>query len=105
MRSEGLLEERIFQRGLMMMDVKNGADGVPTPARDAVDWFVENESDHELDEATLLQWEKWCTHVGNNAAYADIVYMRLQIPQLRAPVPASRDELLGDVDAGVGPES
>jgi hypothetical protein len=88
-----------------MTDVKKGEDGVPIPARDAVEWFVENESDRELDEATVLQWEEWCSHVWNNAAYADVIHMCLQIPLLSAPTVASREELLGDVLAEGGPGS
>jgi hypothetical protein len=87
------------------MDVNKGADGVPTPARDAVEWFVENGSDREVDEETVLQWEEWCTHVWNNAAYADIIHMWLQIPLLSAPTMASREELLRDVLAEGGPDS
>ena len=44
-----------------MLDVKNGADVVPILARDAAEWFVENGSDREVDEETVLQWEEWCT--------------------------------------------
>ena len=88
-----------------MMDVKKGDDGVPTPARDAVEWFVENGSDREVDEETVLQWEEWCTHVWNNAAYADVIQMCLQIPLLSAPTFASREELLRDVLAEGGPDS
>lgn len=88
-----------------MMDVMKGADGVPTPAREAVEWFVENESDRELDEGTVLQWEEWCTHVWNNAAYADIVRMCLQIPQLPVPTVVSREDLLKDVLAEDGAKS
>jgi ferric-dicitrate binding protein FerR (iron transport regulator) len=88
-----------------MMDVKKGADGVSTPARDAVEWFVENESDRELDEETVSQWEEWCARASNNAAYADIIHMRLQIRLLSAPRFASREDLLRDVLAEDGPES
>jgi hypothetical protein len=88
-----------------MLDVETGADGASTPARDAVEWFVENGSDRELDEETVLQWGEWCTHVWNNAAYAGIVDMCLQIPLLSAPTVASREDLHRDVLAGGGPES
>ena len=77
------------------MDLEKGADGVPTPAREAVEWFVENESDRELDEETVLQWEEWCTHMWNNAAYADVVNMCLQIPLLSVPTFASGRKLSG----------
>jgi ferric-dicitrate binding protein FerR (iron transport regulator) len=105
MRNEGVVGGEDFQRGLIMMDVNNGSDGVPASAREAVEWFVENESDRELDEETVLQWEEWCTHVWNNAAYAEIVRMRLQIPLLPVPADVSRENLLRDVLAEDGPES
>ena len=88
-----------------MMDVKRGADGVSTPARDAVEWFVENESDRELDEEAVTQWEAWCTHASNNAAYADIIHMRMQIRLLSAPTVVRREDLLRDVLAEGGHES
>ena len=94
-----------FKRGWVMRDVKNGADGVRTPERDAVEWFVENGSDRLLSEDTVSQWEEWCTDVGNNAAYADLVDMCLQIPMLPAPTFASREDLLRDVRAGDGADS
>ena len=79
-----------------MTDLKKEADRGPTPAREAIEWFVENESDRELDEETVLQWEEWCTQVWNYAAYADVVTMCLQIPLLSAPMLASREDLLKD---------
>lgn len=88
-----------------MMELKKGLDGVATPARDAIQWFVENESDRELDEDAVSQWEEWCAHVWNNAAYAEIVRMSLQISLLSAPTVVSREDLLGDFLAGDGLES
>jgi hypothetical protein len=88
-----------------MMDVMKGADGVPTPVSEAIEWFVSNGSDRELDEVIVLQWEEWCTHVWNNAAYADIVRMYLQIPRLPVPTGVSREDLLKDVLAEDGAES
>jgi len=85
-----------------MRDVKNGADGLSTHGRDAVEWFVENESDRELNEDTVLEWEEWCAHVWNNAAYADVVHMCLQIPLVSAPTLPSREDLLRDVRAEDG---
>ena len=99
MRTEDL------KRGWVMKDVKNEADGISTHGRDAVEWFVENESDRELNEDTVLEWEEWCAHVWNNAAYADVVRMCLQIPLLPAPTLASREDLLRDVRAGDGAET
>jgi hypothetical protein len=88
-----------------MRDVKNEADGISTHGRDAVEWFVENESDRELNEDTVLEWEEWCTHVWNKAAYVGIAQMRQQLPLLSAPTFASREDLLRDALAESGPES
>ena len=93
------------KRGRVMKDVKNEADGISTHGRDAVEWFVENESDRELDEDTVLEWEEWCTHVWNNAAYADVVRMCLQIPLVSAPTLPSREDLLRDVSAEEGADT
>jgi hypothetical protein len=93
-----------FKRRRIMLEVEKGADRVTTPARDAVEWFVENGSDRELNEATVLQWEEWCTHVWNNAAYAGLVHMCLQIPLLSAPIIANREDLRRDVLAEDGHE-
>jgi ferric-dicitrate binding protein FerR (iron transport regulator) len=88
-----------------MTDVKKEADGVTTRARDAVEWVVENESDHELDLDAVLEWEEWCTHAWNNAAYVRIIKMRRQLPLLPAPTFASRGDLLRDARAESGTES
>jgi hypothetical protein len=79
-----------------MMDVKNGAGGCPTSGRNAVEWFVENESDMRLDETGVLEWEEWCTHGWNIAEYLEISQMRMQILALPVPSVSSRDELLRD---------
>ena len=88
-----------------MTDVEKEAGGVPARARDAVEWFVENESDRELDEGVVSQWEEWCTHVWNNAAYVRIIQMRRQLPLLSAPTFPSREDLLRDALAEGGLES
>jgi ferric-dicitrate binding protein FerR (iron transport regulator) len=66
------------------------------PARDAAEWFVENESEHELDEATVLQWQEWCTDPRNEEKYARILEIRRHISMLPAPSSESREELLTD---------
>src|ERR1700730_16852513 len=88
-----------------MRDVKNGADGISTHGRDAVEWFVENESDRELNEDTVLEWGEWWTHVWSNAADIYVVRMCLQIPLVSAPTLPSREDLLRDVLAGDGAET
>jgi hypothetical protein len=80
-----------------MSDTKKDAAGAGgIPARDAAEWFVENEADHELDEATVLEWEKWCSDPGNRERYARILEIRRQISMLPAPAPGSREEVLMD---------
>jgi ferric-dicitrate binding protein FerR (iron transport regulator) len=96
--------EKGLRRERVMSNAKKGAGGVPTAARDAVEWFVENQSDRELDEKTVSQWEEWCTHPRNNEAYTMFIQMLLQIAKLPAPPQASRDDLLRDVFAEPGPE-
>jgi ferric-dicitrate binding protein FerR (iron transport regulator) len=66
------------------------------PDRDAVEWFVQNESDHELDEATVLQWEAWCADPRNVETYIRILEVRRQISMLPKPSPQSREELRKD---------
>ncbi len=64
--------------------------------RDAVEWVVENGSDHSVDEVTVAQWEEWDTQPGNQADYAEVIEMCQQIRRLPAPSLASREELVRD---------
>ena len=79
-----------------MSDAKKETRGGRIPARDAVEWFVENESDHELDEATVLEWEEWCTDPRNRETYARILEIRRQISMLPAPLSGSPEALARD---------
>jgi transmembrane sensor len=79
-----------------MSEGRGDATGGQSP-RDAVDWFVENESDPELDPARLRQWEAWSASSKNRADYAEIIRMREEVRTLSAPPTASRQELLADV--------
>jgi ferric-dicitrate binding protein FerR (iron transport regulator) len=88
-----------------MMDVEQEAGSVSARARDAAEWFVENESDRELDEETVLQWEEWCTHAWNNAAYVGITQIWRQLPLLPAPTFGTGEDLLRDALAEGAPES
>jgi hypothetical protein len=65
--------------------------------RDAVDWFVENESDPEPDPIRLREWEAWSASLKNRADYAEIFWMRQVARTLSAPPTASRQELLADI--------
>jgi ferric-dicitrate binding protein FerR (iron transport regulator) len=87
-----------------MGDAKKEAGGGWISVRDAADWFVENGSDRELDEATLLQWEEWCADPRNSETYARILEIRRQISMLAEPSPESREDLVKDVlpEPGLG---
>ena len=76
-----------------------------TPGRDAIEWFVENDSERELDEAMVLRWEDWCRHARNEAEYLRVVEMCIEIHGLPAPSDVSREELLRDALAESGPGS
>jgi hypothetical protein len=79
------------------MSARRGeAKGGQSP-RDAVDWFVENESDPEPDPIRLREWETWSASLKNRADYAEIILMREEARTLSAPPTASRQELLADI--------
>lgn len=73
---------------------ETGAGRVPD--RDAVEWFVENESDHELDEATVLEWEAWCADPNHLDTYLRILAIRQEISLLPKPSVETREELVKD---------
>jgi transmembrane sensor len=79
-----------------MSEGRGEAKGVQSP-RDAVDWFVENESDPEPDPMTLRRWETWSASLKNRADYAEIIWMREEARTLSAPPTASRQELQADI--------
>jgi ferric-dicitrate binding protein FerR (iron transport regulator) len=80
-----------------MSEGRREAKGEQSP-RDAVDWFVENESDPEPDPVTLRRWEAWSASPKNRADYAKIIRMREEARTLSAPPTASRQELLADIE-------
>jgi transmembrane sensor len=79
-----------------MSERKREAKGEQSP-RDAVDWFVDNESAPEPDPSKLRQWEAWSASPKNRADYAEIIRMREEARTLSAPPRASRQELLADL--------
>ena len=61
------------------------ADDRQPLVHDAVEWFVENESDTEPRRALLLRWELWFRHPKNRSDYAGVIQMREQIRRLPPP--------------------
>ena len=88
-----------------MRDARKGVGRGATPGCDAIEWFVENESDCALEEAVVLKWEDWCEDPANEAEYISVVEMCLQIRGLSPPGAVSREELLRDARAELGAES
>jgi transmembrane sensor len=84
-----------------MSEGRREAKGKQSP-RDAVDWFVENESGPEPDTARLRRWEAWSASPKNRADYAEIIRMREEARTLSAPPMASRQELLADIADEIG---
>jgi len=85
-----------------MSDAKKGTDGRPISRRDAAEWFVDHESDRELDEVDVVDWEQWCTWPRNDAEYVGIVHLHQQLCLLPAPSLPRRGELLRDALADRG---
>jgi hypothetical protein len=85
-----------------MSEGRGEAKGGQSP-RDAVDWFVENQSDPEPDPMRLREWGAWCASFKNRADYAEIIWIREDARTLPAPPTASRQELLLDIadEAGI----
>jgi ferric-dicitrate binding protein FerR (iron transport regulator) len=88
-----------------MRDAKEGVGCGPTSGCDAIEWFVENESDRALDEAAVLKWEDWCAHPENEAEYIRVVKMCLQVRRLSAPSTVGGKVLVRDALAEPGAES
>jgi hypothetical protein len=68
-------------------------------SRDAIEWFVLNESGAEPSEAGALDWEQWCVVPGNNAEYVGILELALQLRALPPPELPSREVLRADAEA------
>jgi hypothetical protein len=85
------------RRGSEAMSEGTGEAKSGQSPRDAVDWFVENESDREPDPMRLREWEAWSASPQNRADYAEIIWMREEARTLSVPPTASRQELLADI--------
>jgi hypothetical protein len=88
-----------------MRDAKKGVGRGPTPGCDAIEWFVQNESDRALDEAAVLRWKDWFGHPENEAEYISVVGMCLQMHGLSVPSNVGREDLIRDALAEPGAES
>jgi hypothetical protein len=85
-----------------MQDGRMGvAEDEQTPS-DAIEWFVSNTSDQELDPKLVLRWEGWCNGPGHLEEYAFIVELRRELRSLPPPGEAGQAELLRDVEGEVG---
>ena len=75
---------------------KKGVHRDPTRGCNAIEGFVENESDRPSDEALVLKWEDGCRDPVKEAEYLIVVEMCLQIRGLST---VSREDLLRDARA------
>ena len=85
--------------------MRNGRIGVAEDEKapsDAIEWFVSNASDQELDPEQLLRWEGWCNGPGHLEEYAAVVELYRVLRSLPPPGAAGQAELLRDVESEVG---
>ena len=85
----------------------NGRVGVAedeqTPS-DAVEWYVSNASDQELDPKLVLRWEGWCDGPGHLEEYAFVVELHRELRSLLSPPGEAEQAALlrdGEGEAGV----
>lgn len=81
--------------------MQNGTVGVAEDEQapsDAIEWYVSNASDQELDPKLVLRWEGWCNGPGHLEEYAFVVELHRELRSLPAPVEAGQAALLRDVD-------
>ena len=71
-------------------------DGGPARMHAAVEQFVENTADGEVDEATVWRWAGWCDDPLNLEEYAEAVEMTWQVLVAPRPSPSSGKELVAD---------
>jgi hypothetical protein len=76
--------------------LKEETDRVPARMHAAVEHFVENTADGEVDEAAVWRWEGWCNDPRNLEEYAEIVKMTRQVLVAPRPSPSSGAELVAD---------
>jgi hypothetical protein len=71
-------------------------DGGPARMHTAVEQFVENTAEGEVDEAAVWRWEGWCDDSRNLEEYAEVVKMTRQVLVAPCPSPSSGQELVAD---------
>jgi transmembrane sensor len=64
--------------------------------REAVQWYVENESGQELTSETLPEWNDWVGEPENRAEYAEMIGLGQAMRRLPRPRASSNRELLED---------
>ena len=79
-----------------------GAAGDEQAPSDAVEWFVSNASDQELDPELVFRWEGWCNGPGHLEEYVSFVELHRELRTLPPPREAGQAELLRDVEGEVG---
>ena len=77
------------------------AEDEQTPS-DAIEWYVSNASDQELDPKLVLRWEGWCNGPGHLEEYAFIVELHRELRSLSPPREARQAALVRDVEGEVG---
>jgi hypothetical protein len=85
--------------------MQNGRRGVAEDEQapsDAIEWFVSNASDQELDPELVLRWEGWCNGPGHLEEYAFVVELHRELRALPPPGEAGQAELLRDMECEAG---
>ena len=85
--------------------MQNGTVGVAEDEQapgDAVEWYVSNASDQELDPKLVLRWEGWCNGPGHLQEYAFVVELHRHLRSLPSPVEAGQAALVRDVEGEAG---
>jgi hypothetical protein len=80
-----------------MGNLNQESDSGTARVHTAVELFVENGSDRELDPAAVWRWEEWCDDARNLGEYAEIVKMTRQVLLVPTPSPCSSEQLVADV--------
>ena len=83
----------------------NGRVGVAedeqTPS-DAIEWYVSNASDQELDPKLVLRWEGWCNGAGHLEEYARVVEFVRELRAVSPPGETGQTAVLRDVEGESG---
>jgi len=76
---------------------KAGRMNGPPRLREAVNWFVDHETDQEERKATEMEWEAWSSRADNIADYLKVLRLRDELAALPRPSLPSVEALLGAV--------